>query len=167
MRRRSAFAIVILVGFLVLTAAVPAHAAPRIRIYRGETSQGQAIAFRVVKTDAGRSVVVMFLTAAVTCEDATTQEWGFGWDFGNTGSVPITDGAFSYDQVDQFMAAHFDGRLGPLRGEGTVSMAVPAMTADEQAQLCTTGDLTWEVEFVRSIARPRLDAPESRVVRAA
>ncbi len=167
MRRRSALAIGILIGTLILTTAVPAHAATRVRVYQGETSQGQRITFRVAKTEAGRSVVLMFLGVTLTCEDATTQEWGFGWDFGNTRSVPITEGAFSYDQADQFMAAHFDGRLGPLRGEGTVSIAVPALTVDEQAQLCTTGDLTWEVEFVRTITSSGLDTPESRVVRAA
>jgi hypothetical protein len=63
------------------------------------------------------------------------------------------------------MASHFDGLLGPLRGEGTVSIAVPALTVDEQAQLCTTGDLTWEVEFVRFITRTRLDAPAGLVAR--
>ena len=156
MRRRSVLlAIGILIGTLILTTTVPAHAANRVRLYKGETSQGQRIAFRVAKTDAGRSVALMFLSVTLTCEDATTQEWGFGWDFGNTGSVPITDGAFSYDQVDQFMAAHFEGMLGPLRGEGTVSIAVPALSTDEQAMLCTTGDLTWEVEFVRYITPAR------------
>ncbi len=72
------------------------------------------------------------------------------------------DGAFTYDDVGDSMATHFEGRLGPLRGDGTVRIAVPLLTPDEQAQTCITGDLTWEVEFVRIITRPRLAAAESR-----
>ena len=158
MRRHSAFAIGILVGALILAAAVPAHAAPRFRVYRGDTSQeGQRIAFRVAKTDAGRFVRVIDLGVTFACEDGTTQEWGIGWFLGGN-YVPITDGAFSFESVDSSLAIHLEGRLGPLRGEGTLSLATAALTADEQAQLCTTGDLTWEVEFVRTITRTPLDA---------
>jgi len=153
MPRRSATAIAILVGTLILTASVPAQAASKVRLYRGETSQGERIAFRVAKTDAGRLVQEININVTFACEDGTTQDWGIGWSFGGR-TVPITDGAVSYDDAHQFMASHFDGLLGPLRGEGTVSIAVPALTVDEQAQLCTTGDLTWEVEFVRFISAP-------------
>ena len=38
-----------------------------------------------------------------------------------------------------------------------MSLAIPTFTADEQAQLCTTGDLTWEVEYVRTIKRAKAD----------
>ena len=41
------------------------------------------------------------------------------------------------------------GELGSLRGQGTASMSAATLTSDEQAQLCTTGDLTWTVEFVQ------------------
>lgn len=100
------------------------------------------------------------------CEDGTTQEWGIGWFLGGN-YVPITDGAFSFESVDSSLAIHLAGRLGPLRGEGTLSLATAALTTDEQAQLCTTGDLTWEVEFVRIITRTPLDASASFVVRTA
>ena len=166
MRKRSAFAVGILVGTLILVAALPAHSAPRVRVYRGETSHGQRIAFRVAKTDAGRFVREIDVSVTFACEDGTTQDWGIGWGFARS-QVPIADGAFSYDDVGTFMAAHFEGRLGPLRGDGTLSIAMPSLTPDEQAQLCTTGDLTWEVEFVRTITRTRLDAPGSLVVRTA
>jgi hypothetical protein len=166
MRRHAAFAIGILVGALILAAAVPAHAAPTVRVYRGETSQGHRITFQVAKTDAGRSVREIRLGVTFACDDGTTQEWGIGWGLGGK-HVPIADGAFSFDDVSPFMAAHFEGRLGPLRGNGTLSIAIPALTAEEQAQLCTTGDLTWEVEFVRTITRTRLDTPTDLGVRTA
>ena len=152
MSRRSRLVVAVLVGVLVLSIAAPAHAARTVRVYRGQTSQEERIAFRVVKTDAGRFVREIDVGVTFTCEDGTTQEWGIGWGLGGS-EVSIVDGAFSYDSVDSSLAAHFEGRLGPLRGEGTVSIATAALTADEQAQLCTTGDLTWDVEYVRTIRR--------------
>jgi hypothetical protein len=87
-----------------------------------------------------------------TCEDATTQDWVIGWGFGPPGlRLRLQNGVFSYDDVSPQMAAHFAGQLGMLSGEGTASIAQPSLTADEQAQLCTTGDLTWTVEFVRRL----------------
>jgi hypothetical protein len=142
---------------LILEAAVPAHAAPRDRLYRGLTSQEERIRFIVAKHDAGRFVRSMDVRPVLTCEDQTTEEFGFGIGFG--GQVPITDRAFSFDQLLGNMAIHLAGELGRLQGQGTLRFTMAALTADEQAQLCTTGDLTWEVEFVRTIPRTRVDAP--------
>ncbi len=168
MRKRSAIAIGILIGTLILTTAVPAHAAPRFRLYRGETSQGERIRIIVAKTDAGRFVQVVDVQhITLTCEDATTLELGFSYGFART-MVPITDGAFSFDDVFWESAIHIAGELGSLQGLGTLSRAQAILTPDEQAaQLCTSGDLTWEVEFVRIIPRAKFDAPAGHVVRAA
>lgn len=46
-------------------------------------------------------------------------------------------------------ALHLNGRLGVHGGSGTFSETVPALTVDETAaQLCTTGELTWQVQRV-------------------
>ena len=150
MRRRT-FAIGIVLGTLILSTAVPAHAAGvRLRQYRGHTSQGGRIWFDVGRNDQGRFVKRLSLEGTLTCEDATTHDWAGGWRVGPT-RIPITDGAFSFDEVAQYTAAHFEGTIRTQDGEGTVSLAIPTFTADEQAQVCTTGDLTWEVEYVRTI----------------
>ena len=152
MGKRSALGIAVLVGLLVLVSAAPADAAPRLRLYRGETSQGKRIKFVVAKTDAGRFVVELDVGVTLTCEDETTRDSGFGWGFGPPRyAPPITDGVFTYDDVSPYMAAHFAGQFGALSGEGTASIVIPALTTDEQAQLCTTGDLTWTVEFIRRL----------------
>lgn len=166
MRRHSAFVIAIIVGTLILSTAAPAHAAVRLRKYKGQTSQAHNIAFVVAKTDAGRFIKEMGSSLDFTCEDQTTQRIGVGWGFARN-QVPITDGAFSIDDVDQGAALHIAGDLGPLHGEGTLSLAFPALTADEQAQLCTTGDLTWEVDFGRFVTRTRIDARAGYVARTA
>ena len=152
MRRRAALGIALIACLLVLAMAVPAQAAPRLRLYRGETSQGERIKIIVARTDAGRFVRTVDVSLiTLTCEDQTTIEFGFGFGFGRT-MVPITDRAFSFDDVFWESAFHIAGELGALQGQGTLSKAQAVITPDEQAaQLCSSGDLTWTVEFVRTL----------------
>jgi len=100
-----------------------------------------------------------------TCEDQTTQGWGIGWGLWN--SLPIIDRIFSFDEAFTDQATHIGGEIGKVQGTGTMTITIAALTVDEQAQLCTTGDLTWEVEFLRTIPRGKVDAPASHVVRVA
>jgi len=153
----------IMVSVLVVATAAPAQAATRLRVYRGPTSQDQTIAFRVIQNDNGRFIKELSMQITLTCEDATTQDFGFGYGFGGRG-IPITDGAFSFDDVNQFNALHLSGQLGWLHGEGTLSLALPSLTTDEQAQLCATGDVAWEAEYVRTITHRRI-APGTPTVR--
>jgi len=150
MRKRSALGISLLVTLLVLAMATPVHAAARLRLYRGQTSQSQNIAFIVARTDAGRFMREIRFSSTLTCEDQTTQGWGIDFGVGRR-DVPITDGAFSFDENLGDIAVHVAGELGALTGQGTASMVTASLTSDEQAQLCTTGDLTWTAEFVRRL----------------
>jgi hypothetical protein len=159
MRTRSVLGVSVLAVLLVLALAVPAHAAARLRLYRGETSQGERVSFVVAKTQAGRYVRSFFSQLLFTREDQTTQEIGWGFGFGNT-QVPIVDRAFSIDEVDQTEALHLPGELGSLHGQGTLTLSFPAFTRDEHAQVCTTGDLTWTVEFVRTLEPRAWNAEE-------
>ncbi len=38
------------------------------------------------------------------------------------------------------------GRIGAHRGSGTLTFLLPALTANEQAQVCTMGELAWTIE---------------------
>ena len=108
---------------------------------------------RVAKTDAGRFVLDLGFVVTFTCEDATTQDWGLGWGFAAPG-LPLTDGALlDFDDVRSDLAIHLHGRIGQHRGSGTLKATIPALTVDEQPQLCTSGDLTWQVEFKRTLTR--------------
>ena len=155
MRRYAAFATAILVSVLVLATAIPAHAAPRVRVFRGTTSQGETIRLFTAKTDAGRFLRGFDVGVTLTCEDQTTIGMGFGYGFGG-GTVPIVDGAFSFDDVFPFQAVHLTGQFGGGHAAGTLSTAFPALTADEHAQVCTTGDLTWEADYVRTITHRQI-----------
>ena len=165
MRRRSAVAAAILVGTIILSTAVPANAAVRLRQYKGQTSQAHNISFFVARTDAGRFIKEIEFSVDLTCDDQTTQRVGVGYGFGRD-QAPITAGTLLIDEVDQSSALHVAGDLGRLQGQGTLSWAFPAFAPDEQVQLCTTGDLTWEVEFLRTIPRGKVDAPAGFVARA-
>src|SRR5262245_39949563 len=127
MRRNSAFVIAIILGTLILSAAVPAYAAPRLRQYKGQTSQAHTISFFVARTDAGRFIKEMWFNVDLTCEDQSTQGVGVGYGFSRN-QAPITAGAFSVDEVDQGSALRVAGDLGRLQGQGTLSWALPAFT---------------------------------------
>lgn len=153
MTRRSRLVVTVLLGILVLSISAPAHSATRLRVFKGETSQGHGIKVRVARSDAGRFVREMDLPhITVTCEDQTTVEFAYYLSFGRT-TVPIVERELSFDDVFGDIALHVAGELGSARGEGTLSFAMAQLTPDEQAQLCTTGDLTWEVDYVRTIRR--------------
>jgi hypothetical protein len=151
MSKRSVVSLAVVVTILTLATSVPAAAAPRIRLYRGETSLGKGIAFHVVKRDSGRFITEMNFAVTFTCEDATTQEWGIGYGFGRPGLALAESVLLAFDELGPDRAIHLHGRIGHHRGTGTLEIAIAALTADEQAQLCTTGELTWAVEYVRTI----------------
>lgn len=153
MRKRRVLAIVVLAAIMSISMAVPAEAAARTRVYKGETSQAKAISFRIKKTDRGRSLKGFRVEITMTCEDATTQEWGLGWGFGGEG-ILLTDGVLvDFDDVFILDATHLHGRIGQHQGSGTFMYTIAALTADEQAQTCTTGDLTWQVEYDHTLSR--------------
>jgi hypothetical protein len=150
MRMRSALGVGVLTCFLSLAVTAPAIAAPRLRLYRGQTSQGERITFTAAKTDTGRYVSDMDSGVTLTCDDGSTDGFGFVIAFGRA-SAPIMDKAFSFDEIFGNVAYHLAGNLGWLGGEGTMTVVEANLAEDEQPQLCTTGDLTWTVEFVRTL----------------
>jgi len=110
----------------------------------------QRFSLVVAKTDSGRFVRSFEAQTTLTCDDQSTQDTGWGFGLGNR-QVPVVDRAFSFDEVDQTEAVHLAGDLGSLHGQGTLTISFPAFTQDEQVQVCTSGDLTWTVEFVRTL----------------
>jgi hypothetical protein len=154
MRRHPAIGIVVLIAILSVSMAIPAAAASKTRVYKGETSQMKPFSVRVLKADDGQRYFKGFTVGIVlTCEDASTQEWGMGWFWGGKQNQ-LTDGVFvDMDEVWGSEALHIHGRIGHYRGSGTFRFTVAELTADEQAQVCTTGDLTWQVEYERTLSR--------------
>jgi len=146
MRRIVAVAVVALIALGLM--AGPAEAAITKR-YRGHLSDGNSIqaVLRRGATGVLRLESLSF-EADLTCEDATTVGWGFGIHFGR--GPAVVDHALELDLVYPDMALHVHGTFGPHRASGDFRFSVPSLTEDEQAQLCTTGDLTWTMRRIAS-----------------
>ena len=141
-----------LAGLMVLSVLVPAVASAggyvHYRHYGGTTSQGGSV--RVATFSDGTETwfrSINFFSVIFDCEDGTQLEYGgigIGWGGRH---YPMSQGRLDFDDVWYFQATHVHGRIGLHGGSGTFSVAVPELTADEKgAQLCTTGELTWQVQ---------------------
>jgi len=141
--------LILLACVLVLAPlAIPAHAAGSPRIYEGTTAQLQkggepyTVMFHLVKRDDGTfRLKVMEFGATLTCEDASQLFYYFGFGFGR--AYPLEGRTLAYDQVSFDFAVHVHGRFRARQADGTLEITVPALTADEQAQICTSGEVAW------------------------
>jgi hypothetical protein len=149
---RKAF-FVAFVALVVLAGLMPATAtsagAARVRYYEGTTSEGGRLSISVVVRNGVPYVRTVLIDGPYTCEDGTRGDIvhdGFGWWPSDlAGPIPTNEPFEVSDNAGNF-AFMVSGRLGPLRGSGTLTVLMPGLTADEQmAQVCTFGG-TWSVE---------------------
>jgi hypothetical protein len=123
-----------------------ALAARRVfRVYEGTTSAGG----RIVLIASVRDGVVRFqgvgLEEIATCDDGTTPAISHGLGFEPRG-LPIDGRTLDLELLGFSDSFEVDGTLGPRRGTGTVTHLFAALDPSEQPQLCTTGELRWQVE---------------------
>jgi hypothetical protein len=112
------------------------------KVYRGHLNDGHDIGAVLERGPAGNvRLRTIFFEITLTCEDAPSQEWGLGFGFFR-GPV-LVDRMLALDFVDPDLAVHVHGYFGSRHASGDLAVTIPALTEDEQAQLCTTGDLTW------------------------
>jgi hypothetical protein len=129
--------------------ASPASAANEIT-YRGRTSApaDNRIHLRVLKKDDGRRFLNRVdLELTIICEDATTEVWSIGFSWARPGEPIESDGQFSFEYgfSEEFFAMEGDVDYG--RASGTVEFLVARLTQDHMdAQICTTGELTWTAD---------------------
>jgi hypothetical protein len=143
---------------VVVTAAVwalpsPASAAPPVeRLYRGETSAGDAVTLIATV----RGDVVRFrgigIEGAATCEDGSSVPLAHGFDLAPRG-VRLEAGAFAVEHVTFSEAYDVAGTLGTRSGTGTITHRFAALDSAEEPVLCSTGAITWTVERVPVPAR--------------
>ncbi len=141
-------ALVVSAGLMPATAA-SARAAPRVRWYEGTTSEGGRLSISVVVRDGVPYLGVLVIDGPYSCEDGTQGDMaggGFGWFPSDLAGPVPTDEPFEFSANAGGFAYMMSGRLGTLRGSGTLTVLMPGLTADEQAaQVCTFGG-TWSVE---------------------
>jgi hypothetical protein len=140
-------ALVVVAGLMPATAA-SAGAARRVRYYEGTTSEGGRLSISVVVRDGVPYLRTLVIDGPYSCEDGTQGDiagGGFGWSPSDLAGPVPTNEPFELSENGGDFAFMVSGRLGPLRGSGTLTVLVPALTADEQAaQVCTFGG-TWSV----------------------
>jgi hypothetical protein len=143
-------ALVVVAGLMSPTLA-SAGAARRFRYYEGTTSEGGRLNFSVVVRDGVPHLGVLVIDGPYRCADGTHGDiagGGWGWLPSDLAGPVPTDEPFELSENGGGFAFMLSGRLGTLRGSGTLTVLMPELTADEQAaQVCTFGG-TWSVERI-------------------
>ena len=159
--KRAMLLVLMCMVFSVTVASVSASAgAGKRRVYEGTLSSGLPIGMKLlVREDRPPGIAELEFGADMTCDDGTVQSWFVGWGwFG--GRPPMPSHALDLDLVDPSSALHLHGIVQAVHGSGTLQFTIAALTADEHAQLCTTGDLTWSVDrTVPPVATPPPSEP--------
>lgn len=157
---------IVLVATAVMMASVfgvEARArAGRPRVYEGTAGDaGGVMGFNLVKrVDRPLALRELAFGVEITCEDGTAQSWfvAFGW----IGLLPpLPSHAIDLDMVDISSALHLHGVIQAIHGVGTLVLSVPALTVDEQAQLCTSGEQAWTVD--RTVPPVQSPAPPAGI----
>jgi hypothetical protein len=125
------------------TAAPPPH-----QEYQGTTTQGLPIDFVVGVIDQGIFIPEVELNVVMTCEVTGTRiNGGFGF-FGFP--VKVENGQFRFDYFDGQTAVHWSGSITKDAAAGLLTIKVAALTPQETAQLCSSGDQAWKASPVAS-----------------
>jgi hypothetical protein len=138
--------VVVLVCFVL---AAPASAR-QIIDYTGTTSAPRfhKVLALVIKKDNGNRVMRQWVAqTTLTCEDMSTQRWGVGFGWGVLGENGDFDAEFN--DAENGFYLHVAGSIRWGKGSGTLTFNRSTLTADGQdAQLCSSGGLTWTVDRV-------------------
>ena len=116
------------------------------RHYRGRTSQDETMKVATRRTEAGVGLLRFDWGWELVCDDGTEVAGGSGYSF--WGGMVMPPGRLDLDDVSVGpggQALHVHGQLGAHLGTGTVTFKWPALTEDLQAQLCESGEQTWEL----------------------
>lgn len=154
------FASIIVALMLSVVLALPASAA-QVITYQGNTSAAtpNRIGLDVLKRDDGRRFLQKLrVRYTLTCEDASTYtsgvtiHWSRGPRLSETGEFSW-DYPYASDTEPSSWYFAVEGAIGFRNASGSVTTADAVLTDDFiDAQICTTGDLTWTAE--RTDTRP-------------
>ena len=146
-----AIASLVVVGGLIPATVASAGAARRVRYYEGTTSEGGRLTISVIVRHGVPHLGMLVIDGPYSCEDGTQGDiagGGFGWFPSDLAGPVPTDEPFEVSENGGDFAYEVSGHLGLLRGSGSLTFLMPAITADEQAaQVCTFGG-TWSVERI-------------------
>ena len=132
-------------GLLVTGAASAAPSGSSIPqgIWYGKNSQGLKFTFDVLQSNHGLIVQPTELDLNLVCSGTGTEfEAGFG--FIGFGKKINSEGTFRFHLYDElFGTIDFRGTLGETSGSGTELAAIPGLTRDLGAEICSSGQMSW------------------------
>lgn len=162
--KRATLLILMCLVFSVVSVSASAGEGKR-RVYEGTLSSGLPMSVTLVIRDGKPPVLREFdFGADMACDDGSVQSWfvSYGWG-GGSPSLPAHQ--LDVDLGDTSTAVHLHGKVQAVHGSGTFEFTIAALTTDEQAQLCTTGELTWTVDRTEPPATLPPPTEPLRVVR--
>jgi hypothetical protein len=143
-------ALVVFSGLMPATVASAGHAS-RVRYYEGTTSEDGQLSMSVNVRHGVPYLGLLMIDGPYSCADGTRGDiagGGWGWIPSDLAGPVPTNEPFEVSENAGGFAYMVSGRLGTLRGSGTLTVQIPALTANEQAaQVCTFGG-TWSVERI-------------------
>jgi hypothetical protein len=144
--KRTIIVLVVMATAAIVVSANASAGAGRRRVYEGAMGDGdQSISLTIVlRPDRAPALEEVDFDATMTCDDGTSQRWGVG--MGWAGKLPtLPSHTLDLDLVDLSSGLHLHGKVQAVRGAGTFEYTIAGLTADEQPQLCTTGEIPWTV----------------------
>ena len=118
-------------------------------IYRGRTSQGETIRFRIELQERALVLTAYRFYFTETCEDGTTHS--FGHLAGLEGLV-FVGRSLHLSSGDGYRDIRIDGRFRAGTASGTLETNSYPTLDDLSVIRCTTGELTWTAERVPRMA---------------
>lgn len=141
--------LLVLMCMVFITTVVSVNASAgewKQRVYRGRLSNGYKMSIGLVVRDGRPPGLRQFeFGVDMPCDDGTLQTWFVGMAWGGQ-QVQLPSHALDLDSVEPTQALHVHGKVQAVHGSGTLQFTIATLTMDEQAQLCTSGELTWTVD---------------------
>ncbi len=130
--------------FAPMTAA--RTSAQPVRHYRGRTSWDLGMSAQTRRVDTGIELLLVTFGFDLNCDDGSHIEGGYRGPFLEPPAV-MPPGRFDVDKskAGPGEALHVHGELDAHSGAGTLTLVWPDITDDLDAQLCTSGEMTWEL----------------------
>ena len=161
---RRSLVVVLLVSLAsVWVGSVPAVGAPRVvvRSYVGTTATGGTIRLFTKVRDGIVRFQAIGLEDTATCDDGSALTFAHGVDRSPHG-VPMDGTSVALQETTFAEAFTLTGTIGTRVASGTITHLFASLDPNEDAQLCSTGELTFTAE--RELADAPVDASALLVV---
>jgi hypothetical protein len=141
---------------LFLTVGRPAaEGTEPVGVYFGETQQDIGIFFEILGGPGSRRLGTYDIGAIAECPGSPV---AIGLQILGFADLPLSHRSWRIDEVSLFSAVHWDGTVATSPAWGTLSMAFPAFSLQEDLVTCDSGPVRWRATRIDP-ARGRAPIP--------